>query len=110
MRAFITAAFLAMPASASAESFAPDAFLEGLVQESDIALAFSYFREALSAAMRGREVSPPYQLQQRGMAIGEELKRRGAVAGEMLLDEIERGVREEFRRPRTLPSDSAQRI
>jgi len=117
MRFLLIAAVLGLglcgPARAepSAPPFAPEALFEGLVQESDVTLVFSYLREAFSSALQGREARPPYELHQRGVVIAEELKRHGVIAGKMLLDEIERSVREEMRqRPRIPRSDSRQRI
>ena len=80
-----------------------DSLLRGIVQESDVALVFSYLREAIAAAMAGREARPPGGLEQRAAAIGEELKRRGVLAGQALIDEIERGLREDLREFSKLP-------
>ena len=71
--------------------------------ESDVALVFSYLREAIAAAVVGREARPPEALEQRAAAIGEELKRRGVLAGQALIDEIERRLREEVRESSRLP-------
>ena len=54
--------------------------LGGIVQERDVDLVFGYLREALNAAIEGREAAPPDELAQRAEAMGEEMKRRGAVA------------------------------
>ena len=82
---------------------APESLLRGIVQESDVALVFSYLREAIAAAVAGREARPPEALEQRAAAIGEELKRRGVLAGQALIDEIERRLREELRESSRLP-------
>jgi hypothetical protein len=72
---------------------------------------FSYLREAFGAALQGREVRPPYEIRERARAIGEEIKRRAVAAGDVLLDDIERSVREELRQqPRIPSSDMRQRI
>ena len=113
MRKLIVAAFLiaGVTAPALAEPFSPEALFGGIVQERDVSLLFSYFREAFAAALQGRDVRPPYELQQRAEAIADEVKRRGAIAGSAVIDEIERNVREELReRPRIPPSDSRLRI
>ncbi len=82
------------PVAAAAESFAA-----GLVQEADVALAFGYARQALAAALEGRELAPPEKLAQRAEAIGEEAKRRGAMVAGAMLDTLERSIREIFRNP-----------
>ena len=83
MRKLIVAAILmaGVTAPARAEPFAPEALFSGIVQERDVSLLFSYFREAFAAALQGREARPPYELQQRAEAIADEVKRRGAIAG-----------------------------
>jgi hypothetical protein len=94
----------------------PESILGGIVQERDIGLVFGYLREALSAAIEGREAAPPDELARRAESIGEELKRRGAAAARDVLDAIERSVREGVREtpqssPRALtPSSVDQRI
>jgi hypothetical protein len=89
-----------------------DALLGGIVQERDVGLVFDYLRDALRAAVDGREApQPPDELTRRGEAIGDEMKRRGASAAQAVLDAIEKSVRESMREPRRLPpSSSAQRI
>src|SRR5688500_4645163 len=72
--------------------------LGGIVQERDVGLFFGYMREALDAAIEGRETSPPAELAQRAEEIGEAVKRRGAAAARSLLDSIETTVREGVRR------------
>ena len=75
-----------------------------IVQERDIALAFGYLREALNAAIEGREAAPPEELAQRAESMGEELKRRGAAVGRAVIDVIEQTVREGLRdTPRSAP-------
>jgi hypothetical protein len=81
-------------------SAATEALLRGLIQEDDVALVFGYAREALSAAIEGRDAPVPEKLTRRAEAIGEEAKRRGAIAGRIVLDAIEQSVREIFREPR----------
>ena len=83
----------------------------GIVQERDVALFFDYLRDALRAAVAGREARPPEELTRRAEAIGEEVKQRGAAAAEAAIDAIERSVREGMREPRSLPpTSSARRI
>ena len=88
-----------------------EALFSGLVQEQDVALAFRYLRESLDAALLGREPAPPPEaLIQRAETIGNELKRRGGVAAHRVLDEIERILREEVRKPpHATPSSPAQK-
>ena len=90
----------------------PESLISGIVQERDIALIFGYAREALSAAMEGRDVAPPEELTQRAEAIGGEMKRRGVAAGRALLDAIESAVHDSVRAPRrpSLPLDPGRRI
>ena len=83
------------PLAAAAESL-----ITGLIQEEDVAIAFGYAREALSAAIEGREAPPPEKLTRRAEAIGEEAKRRGAIAARLMLDALEQSVRELFKEPR----------
>jgi hypothetical protein len=89
-----------------------DALFGGIVQERDVGLVFDYLREAVRAAVDGREApQPPDELTRRSEAIGDEMKRRGAAAAQGVLDAIEKSVREAMREPRRLPpSSSAQRL
>lgn len=87
-------------ASAHAEDarvIVPGSLFGGIVQERDIALIFGYAREAVSAAVEGREVPPPEELTQRAEVLGAEMKRRGAAAGRAIIDAIESAVRERLR-------------
>jgi hypothetical protein len=94
----------------------PEHLLGGIVQERDVDLVFGYLRDALSAAIQGREAAPPDELVRRAESMGEELKRRGAAAARGVIDAIEQTVREGLRDaprsvPPTLPPSSAyQRI
>ena len=40
----------------------PDALFGGIVQDRDVTVFFDYLREALNAAMEGREAAPPDEL------------------------------------------------
>ena len=99
---------LAGPTSA-AESFLPfdpNRPLDGVVRPDDVAVLFDYLREAYSATLEGREPPRSDALQRRADAIGEELKLRGNVAGILLLNALERSVKELLREPsprQTLP-------
>ena len=66
----------------------------GVVRDRDVSLVFDYLREALQAAMQGREARPPDELAHRTEVIGEEVRRRGALAAEALLDHIEARLRD----------------
>ena len=106
---------LGLCASAHAEDsfrLSPEALFGGIVQESDVTLVFGYLREALGAAVEGREAPPPEELTQRAEAIGGEMKRRGAAAGRAIIDVIEATVRGAVREPRPplLPRDPGRRI
>ena len=76
----------------------PDAIFGGVVQDRDVTVFFAYLREALNAAMEGREAVPPEELSRRAEAIGEEVKRRGAVAAHAMIDAIEASVRDRLPR------------
>jgi hypothetical protein len=106
------AASISAPARAEPPApLTPEALLGGLVQENDVSLMFSYVRDAFRAALRGQDAQPPYELQRRADEIGYELKRRGAIAGDMLINEIERSMRDELRQRPAIPSsDYRQRI
>ena len=92
-------------------SGAMESLTRGLVQEQDVDLIFGYLREVLGAAVRGREAPPPEELRRRADEIGDEMKRRGAAAGQAVLDAIERSIRESIREPSRLPpTSSRQRI
>ena len=117
MRRVVVASFVAFSLCASAHAEdsrwpLPETLFSGIVQERDIALIFGYAREALSAAVEGRDAAPPEELTQRAEAIGSEMKRRGAVAGRAILDAIESAVRDAVREPRrpSLPLDPGRRI
>ena len=86
-------------------------YFAGVVQEQDVGLFFSYLREALSAAVAGREPPPAEPLIERADVIGNELARRGAMVGLAALDAIERAVRENLRdTPRLPPPRPPQRM
>ena len=94
---------------------APESILGGIVQERDVDLVFDYLRDALSAAVLGRDApAPPRELEQRAEAIGEEMKRRGAAAARVFIDVIEKSVREGLsdppQRPALPPTYPRQRI
>jgi hypothetical protein len=100
---------LCVPAHAAAEPLdaAIGAITQGLIEERDVDLVFGYLHEAFDGALQGREVAPPAALTQRAEAIGDEAKRRGAVAGHALLDAIERAIRESMKAPATGRSRSS---
>ena len=101
MRRIMIAVFLsALCASAFAqERRAPvDPLFGGIVQDRDVTVFFDYLREALNAAVEGREAVPPEELTRRAEEMGEEMKRRGAVAARVLIDAIEASVRERLPR------------
>jgi hypothetical protein len=108
MKRVILAGLLGVTCCASAYPHDPrlppsESFLGGIVQERDIGLVFGYLREALSAAIEGREAPPPEELTRRAESMGEELKRRGEAAAREILDTIERSVREGVRGPQSSP-------
>lgn len=121
MRRFVTVGLVVVVAfSASAYAhdrrpLPPESVLGAIVQERDVDLVFDYLREALGAAVLGRDAPPPpRELEQRAEAIGDEMKRRGAAAARVIIDVIERSVREGLRdppqRPALPPTYPRQRI
>jgi hypothetical protein len=119
MKRFINVAVLVLALSPAAHANdsarrppAVDGLLGGIVQERDVDLVFDYLREALRAAVEGRDApQPPNELTRRAEAIGDEVKRRGAAAAQAAIDAIEKSIREGMREPRRLPPTSpAQRI
>jgi hypothetical protein len=116
MTRVLTAALLGLTLCGSAyahDERRPAALLEAIVQERDLGLVFDYLREALGAALEGREAPPPYHLRQRADEIGEDMKRRGAAAARGVIDAIEESVRRGLSapaRPALPPSSSSQRI
>ena len=111
--AVLWSAALTAPAYAHDERLPPPAFLfDGIIQDRDVGLVFGYLREALDAATQGREAPPPVALEQRASEIGEEMKRRGAVAARIFIDVIEKIVRESMRErppPPALPPSPSSR-
>ena len=97
MRQMAIAALVSLSLCAPAHA---EPFIGGVVKDSDIALVFDYLREAMSAALHGRQVEPPEALVQRAEAIAEEAKRHGEIAARSALDAIEREIRESMRAPR----------
>ena len=90
---------MSMPVHAGgpSEDGAADAFAYGIVQEQDVGLVFDYLRDALGAAMAGREPSPPPEvLRERAQTIADEMRRRSEIASRALLDAIERSIRDSY--------------
>ena len=117
MRRYAIAALLAaLSASVQAhdERPAPGALFGGVVEERDVGLVFDYLREALDAAVEGREPPAADEIARRTEAIGEDLARRGAAAARVFVDVIEKHVREGMRerapRPALPPSPTSRRI
>lgn len=120
MKRFAIAGALGLALSASVNAGGPSepslqipgSLLGGIVQERDVGLVFGYLREALGAAIEGRDVSAPDEIARRAEAIGDEVKRRGAAAAGAFLDAMERSVREGMRErhPALPPSYPPQRI
>ena len=114
--AAVLAGLMAVGPAAAADpgeavSGAVGGFGRGLVQEQDVGLVFDYARDAFAAALQGREAPPPERLMRRGEAIVEEMKRRGAVAGRVILDALEQSIREGVREaPAATPPRPLQRI
>ena len=86
-------------------------YFAGVVQEQDVGLFFSYLREALSAAVTGRQPPPAEPVIERAEVIGNELAKRGVMAGWAVLDAIEKSVRDRLRdKPRLPPASPLQRM
>jgi hypothetical protein len=101
---------LSMPAVAAPPYEAPPRELfADIVQDEDVALIKRYLREALGAAMVGREPPAAGPLIERADAIRRELQKRGLIAGHAVLDAIERALRDESGEPPKLPPSSPYR-
>ena len=94
-------AALAGPAAAgdSILPFDPDRPLHGIVRQDDVGAVFDYLRDAYTAALEGREGPRTEALERRAEAIGEELTLRGRVAGVLLLNALEKQLKEVLREP-----------
>ena len=79
--------------------FDPDRPLHGIVRPDDVGAVFDYLRDAYGAALEGREAPRSEALEKRADAIGEELKLRGRVAGVLLLNALEKQLKEVLREP-----------
>jgi hypothetical protein len=115
MKRIVTAAVLGLafcsPALAQDDRAPLGPLLGGIIQERDVTLVFDYMRDALKAAVEGREARPPEELSQRAEAIGDELKSRGAAAARAAIDAIEGAVRERLgEAQRVPPTGSRQAI
>lgn len=93
----------AAPSGSAAIEPRPDA--EGLfsrsLREEDIGMFFSFLRQTLDAAAEGRKPpEPPPELSRRADEIGRQMKREGADTARLLLDEMEREVRQMLREQR----------
>jgi hypothetical protein len=84
----------ALAAGQAHERIVPDLLPGNLVREDDVTTLFDYLRSALIAASEGREEAVPEALKQRAEALGAELKRRGTLAGLILLGELETHAKE----------------
>lgn len=111
----------AMPAAAAvpdnripSDEAANPALLGGLVDDADVDLLFSYLGDAVRAAGEGRDIPPPpAALAERAESVGEELRRRGTLAGLLLLKALEANTRELMRESppeRELPPPTSPNI
>ena len=94
-------------AASAAESFLPfdpNRPLEGVVRPDDVSVLFDYLREAYTATLEGREPPRGDALQRRAEAIGEEIRLRGNVAGILLLNVLEKSVKEILRESSQRPA------
>ena len=86
-------------------------YFAGVVQEQDVSLFFSYLREALSAVVTGRQPPRAEPLIERAEIIGNDLAKRGVMAGWAVLDAIEKSVLDSLRdTPRLPPASPLQRM
>ena|SRR5688572_21609287 len=111
--AAIAALLLAFCASAYAHDerrSPPASILGGVVQERDVGLVFDYLREALDAAIEGRETPPAAAIEERANEIGKEMKRRGATAARVIIDAIEKSVRDGLREPAPRPAPTPSTV
>ena len=103
MKRALAAALIGLALSGAAAAhepapLSPEFFFEGLVRDSDVDLVFDYLRESARAAFRGREAPPPPDaFNQRAGEVTQELKRRGETAVRILLDALEKNIRDGIR-------------
>jgi hypothetical protein len=108
-RIYFAAALLAAGFSASAAAQSPLPFdpkhpLEGIVRPDDVDVIFDYLRDAYGAALDGRALPDGEAARARAEAIGEELRLRARVGGVLLLNAIERQLKDFVpERERSLP-------
>ena len=95
--ALAAVAAFSLPAQAQERASLPEALFGGIVQERDVALAFSFLHQALDGALQGREIQPPEELARRADEIGDEVRQRGAAAAHALLEALERRARNAVR-------------
>jgi hypothetical protein len=77
----------------------PRVLLQGVVTEEQVAAVFDYLRNAIIAAVEGREGPVPDFLRRELEKIDADIKLRGTVAGLLLLKELEAEVKKLLRAP-----------
>ena len=98
-----SAAAITISLCLAAPAHADEPFIGGVVKEADVKLVFDFMREAMSAALQGREVAAPEALMRRADEIAVEAQRRGEIAARAAVDAIEREVLESMRRSERRP-------
>ncbi len=76
-----------------AQLLSPENLLRGQITEDDVTEIFAILR----SGMLGKPVEPSEQLRKKLEMLGQRMKIRGAIAGMLFMDEIERGVKEMVR-------------
>lgn len=94
----------AAPAGADAieRKFDPEGMILRNIREEDVGAFFTFLRQSLDAAAEGKKPPElPPDLTKRAEEIGRQMKREGTEASRILLDEMEREMREMLREQRS---------
>jgi hypothetical protein len=100
----------AVPADAAAPSgadaierkFDPEGMVLRNIREEDVGAFFTFLRQSLDAAAEGKKPPElPPDLAKRAEEIGRQMKHEGTEASRILLDEMEREMREMLREQRS---------
>lgn len=79
----------------------PEGMVLRNIREEDVGAFFTFLRQSLDAAAEGKKPPElPPDLARRAEEIGRQMKREGTEASRILLDEVEREMREMLREQR----------
>lgn len=76
-----------------AQLLSPESLLRGQITEDDVTEIFTILR----SGMLGKQVEPSEQLKKKLEVLGQRMKIRGAIAGMLFMDELERAAKEMVR-------------